>query len=178
MSNYKINLKNVRLSFPSIFKKSEFNGVVGKYEATFLMDKDLQAKMIDELQSKIAQIQKENSKVSPNKICVKDGEFVEYDGYKNAISIKAGNNRRPTVINRDTSPLIEEDNIIYAGCYVNASLELWFQDNSYGKRVNCNLLGIQFVKDGENFGAGDVDVTSSFENLDLSQKGDDDDCGF
>ena len=32
-------LKNVRLSFPSLFKKAEFNGVVGKYEATMLLPK-------------------------------------------------------------------------------------------------------------------------------------------
>ena len=35
MSNYKFKLKNVRLSFPSIFKRSEFNGQEGKFEATF-----------------------------------------------------------------------------------------------------------------------------------------------
>ena len=167
MSNYKIKLNNVRLSFPSIFNKSEFNGQVGKFEATFLMNKESQAKMITDVESQIALIQKDNkAKVSPDKICLKDGEFVDYDGYAGCMSIKAGSNRRPTVLGRDKAPVVEEDNIVYAGCYVNAVIELWFQDNSYGKRVNCNLLGIQFAKDGDTFGAGDTDVSDDFDTID------------
>ena len=167
MSNYKIKLNNVRLSFPSIFNKSEFNGQVGKFEATFLMNKESQAKMIADVESQIALIQKDNkAKVSPDKICLKDGEFVDYDGYAGCMSIKAGSNRRPTVLGRDKAPVVEEDNIVYAGCYVNAVVELWFQDNSYGKRVNCNLLGIQFAKDGDTFGAGDTDVSDDFDTID------------
>ena len=144
MSDYKIKLSNVRLSFPSIFTKSEFNGTVGKFEATFLMNKDSQAKMIADVQAKIALIQKDNkAKVSPDKICLKDGEFVEYDGYANAMSIKAGSNRRPTIIDRDKTPLVEDDNKPYAG----------------------NLTGIQFVKDGEAFGAGNQDSSDEFDDI-------------
>ena len=166
MSDYKIKLNNVRLSFPSIFNKSEFNGAVGKFEATFLMNKERQAKMISDIEAKIALIQKDNkAKVSPDKICLKDGEYVDYDGYTGCMSIKAGSNRRPTIIDRDKSPLVEEDGKPYAGCYVNAVLELWFQDNSYGKRVNCNLTGIQFVKDGEAFGAGNQDSSNEFDDI-------------
>jgi|TARA_R110002110_G_scaffold124244_1_gene301526 hypothetical protein len=167
MSNYKIKLNNVRLSFPSIFNKSEFNGQVGKFEATFLMNKESQAKMITDVQAQIALIQKDNkAKVSPDKLCLKDGEFVDYDGYAGCMSIKAGSNRRPTIIDRDKAPIVEDDNIVYAGCYVNAVIELWYQDNSYGKRVNCNLLGIQFAKDGDTFGAGDTDVSDDFDTID------------
>ena len=167
MSNYKFKLKNVRLSFPSIFKRSEFNGQEGKFEATFLINKEQQKDLIKEIEAKIALIQKDNkTKVSPDKICFKDGDFVDYDGYEGHMSIKAGANRRPTVIDRDKTPLVEDDGKPYAGCYVNAVLELWYQDNSYGKRVNCNLLGIQFSKDGDSFGAGDTDVTDDFDDED------------
>ncbi len=167
MSNYKFKLKNVRLSFPSIFKRSEFNGQEGKFEATFLINKEQQKDLIKEIEAKIALIQKDNkAKVSPDKICFKDGDFVDYDGYEGHMSIKAGANRRPTVIDRDKTPLVEDDGKPYAGCYVNAVLELWYQDNSYGKRVNCNLLGIQFSKDGDSFGAGDTDVTDDFDDED------------
>ncbi len=164
MSNFKIKLENVRLSFPSIFKRSEFNGVEGKFEATFLMNKENQAKLISKVEAKIAEIQKENKiKVSPDKICLKDGDYVDYDGYDGCMSIKAGSNRRPTIIDRDKAPLVEEDGKPYAGCYVNAVVELWAQDNNYGKRVNCNLLGIQFVKDGDSFGTGANDCTDDFD---------------
>jgi len=164
MSTYKFKLSNVRLSFPSLFKRSEFNGQEGKFEATFLVNKESQAKLIAEIEAKIALIQKDNkANISPDKICLKDGDYVDYDGYAGHMSIKAGANRRPTVIDRDKTPLVEDDGKPYAGCYVNAVLELWFQDNNFGRRINCNLLGVQFSKDGDSFGAGDTDVSDDFD---------------
>lgn len=155
MSSYKIKLKNVRLSFASLFNKAEFNGDVGKFEATFLINKESQAATIKDIEDKIAAIIKENkSKVPSSKLCLKDGNESEYDGYEGCMSIKAANGKRPLIIDRDKSILAEDDGKPYSGCYVNATLELWFQDNSYGKRVNCNLLAVQFAKDGEAFGAG------------------------
>lgn len=155
MSNYKIKLKNVRLSFPSLFNKAEFNGDVGKFEATFLINKETQASTVADIEEKIEAIIKENKiKVPSDKRCVKDGDDVDYAGYNGHISLKAANNKRPLVIDRDKSILVEEDNKPYSGCYVNATVELWVQNNNYGKRVNCNLLAVQFAKDGESFGAG------------------------
>ena len=83
------------------------------------------------------------------------------------------NNKRPMVIDRDKSPLTEDDNKIYAGCYVNAVIELWFQNNGFGKRVNANLLGVQFLKDGEPFGDN---AGASVDDFDAF--GDDDDEFF
>ena len=97
----KLSLKNVRLSFPSLFHKATFEGVETKYE-----------------------------------------------------------------------PLTEDDNRIYSGCYVNASVELWYQKNAYGKRVNANLLGIQFFKDGEAFGEGGT--TASGDDFDAFDDDDED----
>ncbi len=163
----KITLKNVRLSFPSIFKRSEFNGVEGKFEATFLLNKDEQGQQIDTLNKAIeAAIAEAKIKVSKDKRCLKDGDDIEYDGYQGCVSFKASSNKRPTVIDRDKTPLVEDDGKPYAGCYVNAIVDVWVQDNSYGKRVNANLFGIQFVKDGEAFGSGDIDVTDDFDAID------------
>ncbi len=44
--------------------------------------------------------------------------------------------------------------VIYSGCYVNIQLAFWVQDNNYGKRVNADLLAVQFAGDGEAFGGG------------------------
>ena len=77
--------------------------------------------------------------------------------------------------NKDKTPLTEDDNVIYGGCYVNAIIELWAQDNNYGKRINANLLGVQFHKDGEPFGGGGVSVKADdFDDV----SGDDDDFDF
>ena len=162
----KMMLKNVRLSFPSVFRKAEFDGNVGKFEATFLIDKaDTKTKaMLDAaIEAAIAEAK---VKVASDKRCLKDGDESEYDGYEGNWSFKAANSKRPTVIDRDKTPVVEEDEKIYAGCYVNAVVDLWIQNNKFGKRVNANLYGIQFLKDGDAFGLGATDVTEDFDDLD------------
>jgi hypothetical protein len=83
------------------------------------------------------------------------------------MAFKAGTTRRPTIIDRDKTPLVEEDGKPYAGCYVNAVVDLWYSDHPKGgKQVLGNLLGVQFAKDGEPFGSGAVDVDDEFDDLD------------
>tara|TARA_R100000541_G_scaffold20106_1_gene29961 strand:- start:2569 stop:3090 length:522 start_codon:yes stop_codon:yes gene_type:complete len=167
-------LKNVRLSFPSIFKKSVFDGKEGKFEATLLIHKDDQEKMVELVESKMQKFLVEKfgsaAKIpkSLKRTCFKDGDECDYDGYENHMAFKAGSNSRPTVINRDKSPVIEDDNVIYAGCYVNAIVDFWYSDHPKGgKQCLANLLGVQFVKDGESFGAGGQDVTDEFDEVEV-----------
>lgn len=162
----KIKLQNVRLSFPSLFKKAVFSGEETKYEATLLISKTEQAALVKEIQAAIkAKLDTDlkGTKLGADKICLKDGDQIEYDGYAGNWSIKASNAKRPLVIDRDKTPLTEDDNRIYAGCYVNAVIEIWAQNNSWGKRINANLLGVQFAGDGAPFGDG---VTVSVDDFD------------
>ena len=162
----KIILKNVRLSFPSLFHKAVFDGKETKFEATFLIDKVEHADKIKEIKSAIDAAIKDalkGGKLPPDKICMKDGDNIDYAGYAGHMSLKASTSKRPIIIDRDKSPLTEDDNKFYAGCYVNCSLELWVQNNQFGKRVNCNLLGVQFHKDGEPFADG---VKGSLDDFD------------
>lgn len=167
----KMILKNVRLSFPSLFRKAIFQGSTdGKFEGTLLLDKVTQADQISSIEAAIEEAIKEAKiKVPSDKRCLKDGDDAEYDGYAGQMSFKAANSKRPTLIDRTKAPIAEEDNVLYAGCYVNAIVDLWVQNNNYGKRVNANLLGIQFVKDGDSFeGAkvADVDEFDAFDDED------------
>jgi hypothetical protein len=162
-----VTIKNGRLSFPSLFKKSEFNGVAGKYEATILFPKS-DKETYDKIMKLIEDCKTANKlgKVPSDKLFIKDGDEIEYDGYAGMWAVKGSNNKRPTVVDRDKSPLTEEDEKLYAGCYVNAILEPWGQNNQFGKRVNANILGVQFVKDGEPFGDGGTKVSDDdFEDF-------------
>jgi hypothetical protein len=85
------------------------------------------------------------------------------------MSIKASASKRPMVLDRDRSPLTENDNRVYAGCYVNAIIELWAQNNQWGKRINANLLGVQFFKDGEPFADGETANADDFEAFDSDE---------
>ena len=83
--------------------------------------------------------------------------------------VAAKNKNRPLVIDRDRSILAESDGKPYAGCYVNAKVSFWAQDNQYGKRINCSLLGVQFVEHGDSFTGARVAVTDDFEDLGVSK---------
>ena len=50
----------------------------------------------------------------------------------------------------------------YSGCYVNAVIEVWAQDNEHGKRLNARLKSVQFFKDGEAFGAAPSNPNEDF----------------
>ena len=169
----KIILKNARLSFPSLFATEQYNGQdTGKFAATFLVPKDSKEAKAIKKAIKSA-IELKFGKDAPKKLksCVKDGDEVDYDGYDGMMAIKANTKKRPVLLNKDKSPITEEDDILYAGCYVNVSLEVYGLDNQYGKRVSCQLNGIQFAKDGESFGQSN-DTMGDFDAVD-----DDDDDG-
>ena len=162
----KITLQNVRLSFPSLFRKAVFGGDETKFEATFLLDKKTHAEVIKKIDAGIEAISADKHKgkaLAADKVCLKDGDTIEYDGYAGNMSIKASSTKRPMVIGKDKTPLTEDDGKPYAGCYVNAVVELWGQKNQFGERVNANLLAVQFAKDGDPFGDG---VTASIDDFD------------
>jgi hypothetical protein len=165
-----IKIQNVRLSFPSLFQKAQFDGVETKYEATFLLDKVKHAASIKEIEEAIAaKIASElkGAKVPGDKLCLRDGDEVEYDGYAGHMTLKASTKKRPLVLNKDKSPVTEDDGIVYSGCYVNAIVDLWVQNNNYGKRVNATLLGVQFAADGDAFTSGGSGVSvDDFDDLD------------
>jgi hypothetical protein len=164
-------LENVRLSFPSLFRKATFNGVETKYEGTLLLDKVAHKKVIAEIDKSIKAMIADNlkgAKLGADKICMRDGDDVEYAGYAGMMSFKASNKKRPLVVNKDRTPVFEDDNVIYGGCYVNAVVELWAQSNEYGKRINANLLGVQFVRDGEPFASGETISANTFDDISAS----------
>ena len=60
----KIILKDVRLSFPSLFHKAVFDGKETKFEATFLIDKAKNAAKIKEIKAAIEGMIKDDLKGS------------------------------------------------------------------------------------------------------------------
>lgn len=162
----KMKIQNVRLSFPSLFHKARFNGEETKFEANFLIPKDSpQAKAVRDTIDGLIKTDLKGAKLGPDKLCIKDGDDLKYDGCAGHWSLKASNAKRPLVVDKDKTPLTEEDNRIYAGCYVNAIVEIWAQNNAYGKRINATLMGVQFAKDGDAFGGGDRVSVDDFDEV-------------
>lgn len=98
--------------------------------------------------------------------------FKPYVGYEGNTYITASSNAdHPPVIVRTDGTTIDNSNTLerqqaarklYGGCYVNAVIRPWVQDNQFGRAIRCELIAIQFAKDGEAFGEGSVDVSSMF----------------
>lgn len=165
-----ITLPNVRLSFPHLFTPHAMEETQEpKFSATFLFTNDQHAALLDRIDIMIDRLALDEFKKKISfKRCLRDGnEKSELEGYGDGTSfLTATNKARPGVVDRRLNPIAEADGIIYAGCYVNATIRLWVQNNQWGKRVNAQLRAVQFVKDGPSFGAGPVDATQEFEAID------------
>lgn len=160
----KLKLTNVRCAFLKIWTAEKVNGSeTASFGSTFLIDPtDPQIKTIKAALKEVA-TEKWGAKAAGvlkeleagGKLCLKDGNSkASYEGFADMMFVSATTKTRPLALNRDKSPLTEEDGVLYSGCYVNVSLELWAQDNSWGKRINAQLGGVQFFKDGDAFSGG------------------------
>lgn len=171
----KLHLMNVRLSFPNLFEPTQVNGE-GKpaYSASFLLPPD--DPQIDTINDVIDKVAEEKWKAKAktilaqmrgaDKVCLHNGDMkADYDGYAGYYYVSARNAARPLVINRDKTPLTAEDGKPYGGCYVNAVIDVWAQDNQWGKRVNATLSGVQFLRDGDAFAAGAPASVDEFDDL-------------
>lgn len=167
----KVKLENVRLSFPELFNAKPFQDSAPKYSAQFLLDKVKDKAQIDMLRKAAMEVAAAKWTTGVPKgvqYCVRDGDEKDYQSHQGMMYISASNpeDHRPGVIDRQSRPIVESDGTIYGGCYVNVSIDLWAQDNKYGKRINANILAVQFVKDGDPFGAKPINAAEEFPPLD------------
>lgn len=171
----KVKLANVRLSFPDLFHAVEFKAGDGKprYNATFLIvpgsenDKAIQAAIqaaATEVWGAKAASTHKSIAGQTNKYCYLDGNTKEYDGYEGMMYLACHAKARPLVIDRDKTPLTAEDGRPYAGCYVNATVEIYAQKGE-NTGMRASFTGVQFVKDGEAFGGGAPASPDEFEDL-------------
>lgn len=172
----KLMLKDVRLAFPDIFKVGKF----GDYGVACLMSpkhpavKEIEAGMLavakEKWGAKAEAIMK--SLKATDKLCLRNGDAKpDQEGYAGNLYLTARSKVRPSVFDRDRSPLTQEDGKPYSGCYVNVSIELWAQDNKdYGKRINAGLRGVQFLRDGDAFAGGSKPASEEeFDELSVGE---------
>lgn len=173
----RILLKDVRLAFPNLFEPTTVAGE-GKprYSATLLFPAD--HPQLADIKTKIDALAKDKWRekaagilaglYKTGKVALHDGdEKAQYDGFSGNMFVAAASqeNAPPTVIDQARNALSAKSGKPYAGCYVNASLEFWVQDNQWGKRVNCTLRGVQFLRDGDSFSAGRPADADEFEEV-------------
>jgi hypothetical protein len=182
----KVKLANVRLSFPDLFKAVQYQGEGPfNYRAQFLVEpgsanhKAIEAAIKEVAKAKwAAKADAILKSIAGNsqKYCYIDGDTKEYDGYAGMMALSTTRQQekgRPLIIDQQKNPLTEADGKPYAGCYVNASVEFWAQDNSFGKAIRCTLLGVQFAKDGDAFGGGAAPSADDFDSIEAGADAED-----
>lgn len=174
-----ILVKNVVASYPYVFEaKANTDPKTGKvtghsYQITGLMPKDTHdeaKKLIVKAINNLLEQKNEGNKIPSDRKFLKDGDPKDEDDagkpenagmwvvstreqkkpvlLSNKKDPKTGKARRLTALDADT---------IYGGCFVNILIRPWWQNSpDYGKRVNCGVSVVQFVKDGEAFGKGRI----------------------
>ncbi len=177
-TNAKLMLRNVRVAFPQLFTAKAVNGEgEPAFSAAFLLspkhpqiaeiNKIVEAVASEKWKGKAAEVLK--TLRATDKALLHNGDTKsDYDGYAGNLFINARSKTAPLVLSADRVKLTEQDGKIYAGCYVYAQLEIWAQDNQFGKRVNASLKGVQFFKDGDAFAGGAPASADEFEDLSAS----------
>ena len=181
-------ITNARLAFPAIFKAESVMGGDPRFSAVFIIDPEKQEKLVTDIKKAISTVADDKwgakAPATLKQIMAKGNLFFrdgadkpDYDGFEGMwyVSAASRHSQRPLILNNDKTPLTEEDGKPYGGCYVNANIEIWAQDNNFGKRINAQLRGVQFVKDGEAFGGGGSPASADeFEELEATDENVDD----
>ena len=176
-----IQLSNVRLSFPNLVEAKLPKGVpngTAKFNADFILTPDhpdygrfmLAVKGVATEKWKEQAVARLNAMQAERRMrCFGEGsEKVNqttlkiYDGYEGMRYIGASANAdNPPVMVRPNGSVVDSTNTmertqlarkLYGGCFVNAAVRPWAQDNQFGKAIRCELVALQFLKDSTPFG--------------------------
>jgi hypothetical protein len=178
----RIMLKDARIAFTDrLFKPGKLEGSDGlpNFGCSLIIVanhpqlKEIESKMIAVAKAKwkeeAAAIYK-NLKAQ-DRLALHDGDLkAKFDGFAGNFFLNgnAKETEQPTyfggALGTTQLNVADAQRLFYAGCYVNASIELWAQDNPKGgKRINTQLRGIQFARKGDAFSAGRPADASEFE---------------
>lgn len=184
----KLTLKKVRLAFGKgvyVAKEPDEGNGPPKFMVKGLLEPDdPQVKLFKAAEDKVAAEKWTPAKApaimkglrAQDRTAIHDGNNKSHwEGFEGTMYVNASSDKRPTAKGLDgVTNLVQEDGIIYSGCYVNLLIELWAQDNKHGKRINASLRGVQFVGPGDAFsGGGSAPADDEeFENLAVADRDD------
>jgi hypothetical protein len=172
----RIELKGVRISWPKLFKAEAYGDGEAVFSATFLFAPGSPAHKLVEKAMADAAKEKWGEKgaaqlralYSGGKVCLRDGDSkAGTEGYEGMLFVNARSKKRPPVYDADNSLLTEDDaHVIDGGDYVSAMVDVYAQDNGFGKRINASLAGVKLVRSGERFSGSRAVAATDFSTVD------------
>lgn len=172
-SDGSIRLSGVRFSYPHLAKAYKGDGDQGeaKFGIVGMLPKATHAAAEKLIQERIAELLKENKvkSLASDKKFLRDGDESGKDDYEGFWTVSARESRRPPLRDRQNQVVEPEDaaEVFQPGYWGDILIRPWYQNNTYGKRVNAGLSSVQFVKKDEVFGEGrisDEDLDDTFED--------------
>jgi hypothetical protein len=181
-----ILLKDVRLSYPHVFKLYEQTDDDGKKTASYgcvgLMPKtthDAAKKLLVEVMNQVLKDNNKGEKLPNKRKFLRDGDpRPDADGEVEpgkpeeagmwVVSSREQPGKRPFTLHRIKDPKtgkakrLDPDvpadcDVIYGGCWGNMLIRPWWQNHpKYGKRINCGIVGVMFRRDDTPFGKGRI----------------------
>lgn len=179
-------LKNVRISFPDLFKpgKPMNEGDTAKYGCQSIIDIGSDAEKV--AKAAMAQTAQETfganwqaivRSMEKTKRCLRTGddnldkEGNVREGYAGKMYLVARNKAKPALVggkNTDGSfkHLTEEDGKPYGGCYANVKVDIKAMKakEKIPNQIYASLLAVQFVRDGDAF-AGAPGTPEGFDDV-------------
>lgn len=177
----KVVLSDVRIAFAhGLFTASQVQGQ-GKpaFSSSFLFPQShaafqlVQKAMLEVAEAKWPGKGREvvQSLIAGAKVCMRDGNSKpDIAGYPGNWFVSARSYTAPLVIDGKRNKLETSSGKPYSGSYVNASLSIWAQQNQHGRRINAQLMGVQFVRDGEPLAGGGPASVEDFGEIEESAK--------
>lgn len=175
-------IKNARLGFPHLVAPQPSDDGAPKYNGNFILAPN--APEWAELMEMVGALALEKWTVNANgvitminadkrlrcygngaeKLDMKTG--LVYEGFQDMVWISGSSDTRPDLRGADAQPLPPTaplNTMFVGGNYVDAVISIWPQDNKHGKGVRAQLDGVQYLREGEKFGAVGPDVGTIFE---------------
>ena len=171
-----IRISNVRLSYPHLDKPYKKEGDKGeaKYGVVGLLPKNTHKEAKKLIEERIDELLKENKvkALSADKKFLRDGDESDKEEHEGAWTVSARESRRPKLREMGTDGELlpvepdEAKEAFYGGCWASILIRPWYQNNSFGKRVNAGLTAVTKKGDDESFGESrisDDEVDEAFD---------------
>jgi len=171
-------LKNKVHAFPAIAEAASIGDGEPAFGTRLVIDpKDDDVALIEKAMKEVARAKWKDDGDAVLAMLIEDGKVAferkpyrskktgkVYEGFEGKFNLGTRNPKaQPTVFNQYGEPVTGKsaiEQLVYSGCRINAKVEFWAQDNSFGRRINCSLLGVMFAGDGERFGGGSAPASA------------------
>ena len=184
----KVVLLDVRLSFPEVFKAVQYQGQGPfNYRTVIYIPKDSDnhkkalkafAEAANEKWGQKGPTYLKAILGDKGKCALSDGDLKEDERTAGQMLLTALRDEKsgpPKIVDRKKEiDLNGSEGKIYSGVRANAIVDIFAQDNKFGKGLRCGLNSLQFVAHAPSFGGATPASTDDFEDLEYDGGEDDD----